>query len=48
MAVSADPCVAEALSDLNLFYIRQIGASLKKVSCFFGIVILFLRIKLSH
>jgi len=27
-----EPSVAEVLSDLNLFYIRQIGASLRKVS----------------
>ena len=28
----SDSCIAETLSDLNMFYIRQIGASLKKVT----------------
>ena len=37
---SQDPCMAEALSDLNMFYIRQIGASLKKV-CLRNSVFLF-------
>ena len=39
MSIIVDWYIADILSELNLYYIQQIGASLKKVGTFKGLTI---------